>query len=671
MTHHSSAFRLLAAFTAGSLLLAGMPALAQQDNAGPVVDPPSRVGRIARLVGTVSFHAAGATDWEPAGLNLPVTSGSGIWTEPGASADVEVGDGRIVLDGGTQLEVPTLDDQTLVADENQGSLYMRVRSMAQGETITLRTPRGTVTIERPGGYVVSAGDSATPTQVTVVEGAAQFAGPGVTQELGPHRTLSVTGADTFVGSVGPEQMPAFALAVSRPLPVPIGPSAPPPAVAQMTGGDALYDTGTWDQSPEYGHVWYPPVSVGWVPYREGHWAFIAPWGWTWVDDAPWGFAPFHYGRWVQVGPRWGWIPVLPGVAIGYRPVYAPALVAFVGFGAGVAIGMSLRNPVGWVPLGPREEYRPPYRVSNTYIRNVNVTNVTNVTNITNVQRGPASYMNRGAATVVSGATMAGSQPVGRAFQSGRNVNFSVVQPLAAPSVSPTRGTVGVTPHLAQQMNLPAAPTGVPARPAAPGPTVRPQAQGGIPPLQPHNTAMPAGTQAGRPAPAPQAVRLPAAPTQGTAAGALPALRPATPAGQAPARPPVPGMISRPATPAPAAPVAPQLAGPRPVSPQAAPSRPAPPQPAAQAPRPVQQPSVPRPAQQAAPQAQTSRPMPQVVTPRSEPQAARPAPQAPVHVEAARPAPPPMQRVEPTRSAPAAQPRQESHQKSCPPNRPNC
>ena len=74
------------------------------------------------------------------------------------------------------------------------------------------------------------------------------------------------------------------------------------------------------------HVWVPRVAVGWAPYRDGHWAWISPWGWTWIDDAPWGYAPFHYGRWVNFGGNWGWVPG----PIAVRPVYAPALVVFIG-----------------------------------------------------------------------------------------------------------------------------------------------------------------------------------------------------------------------------------------------------------------------------------------------------------------------------------------------------
>src|SRR5439155_255940 len=95
----------------------------------------------------------------------------------------------------------------------------------------------------------------------------------------------------------------------------------------VIGYEDLDDNGDWRETPDYGAVWVPRgVATGWAPYRYGHWAWVEPWGWTWIDDAPWGFAPFHYGRWVYVGGGWAWVP---GHVVA-RPVYAPALVVFVG-----------------------------------------------------------------------------------------------------------------------------------------------------------------------------------------------------------------------------------------------------------------------------------------------------------------------------------------------------
>src|SRR5580704_5196144 len=148
----------------------------------------------------------------------------------------------------------------------------------------------------------------------------------------------------------------------------------------MTGYEDLDDNGDWSYVAGYGECWRPrAVVVGWAPYHYGHWAFIGPWGWTWVEDEPWGFAPFHYGRWAFVNSGWFWVP---GPVV-VRPVWAPALVAFVGGGPGFRF--SAGAGVGWFPLGPGEVFVPGYHVSRGYVNNVNITNTTvNITRVTNV-----------------------------------------------------------------------------------------------------------------------------------------------------------------------------------------------------------------------------------------------------------------------------------------------
>jgi hypothetical protein len=199
--------------------------------------------------------------------------------------------------------------------------------------------------------------------------------------------------------------------------------------------------------------------VGWSPYHYGHWAWVSPWGWTWVDDAPWGFAPFHYGRWVFVGGYWGWVPG----PIAIRPVYAPALVAFVGgrhFSLAIGIGGGVG--VGWFPLGPREVYVPSYRVSPAYVQNVNTssttvnnTYVTNVynnqmnirnTNINNTDARVSNikYVNQsvpGAVTAVPQSTFASAQSVSTAAVHVDAKQVAAAQVNNTAAVAPVRESV--------------------------------------------------------------------------------------------------------------------------------------------------------------------------------------------------------------------------------------
>src|SRR4029077_7593960 len=213
----------------------------------------------------------------------------------------------------------------------------------------------------------------------------------------------------------------------------------------MVGYQDLDDHGDWRPSGEYGNVWYPRVGPDWAPYHEGHWAWGDPWGWTLVDDEPWGYAPFHYGRWSLIEGRWGWIPGPIAVA----PVYAPALVVFVGGGPGVGGNVAL------FPLGPREVFVPSYHVSEAYVNRVNVSNTTvNQTTITNVYNTTivnnnttitnVNYVNRnarGAVTAVPQAAFASAQPVAKAAVRVTPQQLASASVNRSAAVAPTRNGV--------------------------------------------------------------------------------------------------------------------------------------------------------------------------------------------------------------------------------------
>ena len=553
-------------------------------------DPPSRVGRVALLTGTVSFRSSEQTTWDSALLNYPVTSGNSFWTEPAAVAEIEISSAHLVLDQSTEFDIGTLDDRTLVATEPQGALYMRLVWVRPGDSYQITTPRGLVTIATAGRYEIVAGDADHPTLVTVVEGNADVDIGTASLTVTPHQTASVTGTDSFGVAIVPAVNDAFLtarLASERPPPAAVIRRVTPPEIlARMTGGDALMNTGTWAPSPQYGRIWYPPVEADWVPYRHGHWGYVAPWGWTWIDAAPWGFAPFHYGRWVQDGRRWGWVPVQQGVVIAanVRPIYAPALVTFIGLAAG-AVTDARRGPdfggsVGWIPLGPQEVYRPPYRVSTNYVRNVNVTDVRNVTNVTNVTSTATTttinnYVNRSAVTVVPAAVMTASQPIATRIEPVTPRTIALARPVQAAPVQPTTATIGVTPAVAKALNLkPEAGAPPPARPAAPGPA--PELHAGGVQIVPHApTAARPGTTAAPAGRLPNAAGRPATPGGKPAAVqpvTLPRLRPVPAGGTALPASAVPSHVP-PATAVPGQPPQPAVGTTHPAQPPSAASKP--------------------------------------------------------------------------------------------------
>jgi hypothetical protein len=363
-------------------------------------DPPERAGRVSFLSGTASFRTAAAADWAPAVLNYPVTVGDHVWTDRNGRLELQLGATAIALDAYTAVSVLNLDHQIVQLRVMQGTVVARVRELAENESLEIDTPSGAITLLRPGVYrvdVPQAGDAAT---VTVRRGDAEVAAGPTAFPVHAGESAAVTGIDNPTHALRPAvALDEFEDWVSfREHRVEAGMSARyvPRAVV---GYEDLDEFGSWSVVASYGPVWFPHVRAAWVPYRFGHWAWVEPWGWTWIDDAPWGFAPFHYGRWAYVNNGWAW---LPGTIVA-RPVYAPALVAFIG-GANWRVGIGIGQPLGWFPLGPREVYVPAYQVSPVYVQAINrphvvsntVTNITtNVTNVTYVNRNVA-----GAVTVV-------------------------------------------------------------------------------------------------------------------------------------------------------------------------------------------------------------------------------------------------------------------------------
>ena len=331
-------------------------------------DPPGRVGRIGEFSGTVWMFDAEQGEWTAAQRNRPLTSGDRLSAERDARAELQIGSAMLRLDSGTELEVTELDDARVRVHLHNGSLALRLRSNASAREFAVTTAEGQFEPQSAGHYRIDRRDDGS--FGGVITGAMRFEARDSALELAAgqraelwsergvtHYSWSQLPDDRFAEWVAQQEGEYERAARSNRYVSP-----------EMTGAEDLYRYGEWDRHPEYGALWLPTmVAPGWAPYRYGHWAYVRPWGWTWIDDAPWGFAPFHYGRWVWWRDRWGWAP---GQYVA-RPVYAPALVAWIG-GPNFSIGINLGGPaVGWVPLSPREHYRPTYAVTNVYITNVN------------------------------------------------------------------------------------------------------------------------------------------------------------------------------------------------------------------------------------------------------------------------------------------------------------
>lgn len=370
----------------GLLLLGALvaPLHAQSTSNGNEADPPSRVARLSYLAGDLGLLPAGAKDWSDASINRPLTSGDRLSSGRDSRAELELGGGTLRIAGRTDMGVLDLSDRIAQVELTQGTLSLTVRRLEPGQSYEIDTPTVALVVDRPGSFRVDVQDNGQSTLVSDFGGSATVYGEHGAQRdvLGGRRyrfddsSLSavaisdIGGGDAFdAWSAERDRRYAYARSVSRRY-----------VSDDVVGYQDLDQYGDWHSTSAYGAVWFPThVDANWAPYRDGHWAYIAPWGWTWVDNSPWGFAPYHYGRWAYIDGGWGWIPG----PIAVRPVYAPALVAFVG--GGWSVGFS-SGPVGWFPLGPGEIYNPWYHCNREYYTRVNVTNirVTHITNTTTI-----------------------------------------------------------------------------------------------------------------------------------------------------------------------------------------------------------------------------------------------------------------------------------------------
>jgi hypothetical protein len=375
-------------------------------------DPPALAARISFVEGNVSLQPNGQGDWGAAARNRPTTVGDKIWADKDSRAELQAGQASIHMGSMTALSFLNLDENVMQVRVAEGVINFRVRELREGDLYEIDTPNQAFTVKQAGAFRVEVSEDGEGTRVTAIRGEGEITAGGKTYEVHAGEMAELTGADNpevQTGQAAPpdgldrwsaerdlrEDNSVSAKYVSRDVP----------------GYDDLDDNGTWNEEPDYGHVWYPStVAVDWAPYSYGYWNWVGPWGWTWVGYEPWGYAPFHYGRWAYIHNRWGWCPG----AYYARPIYGPAFVGFFGgHNWGVSVGFG--GGVGWFPLGFGEPFHPWFHCGRGFAERINVRNtvIHNTTIIHNTNYNYVNARNARAVTVASRNSFVNGERINR------------------------------------------------------------------------------------------------------------------------------------------------------------------------------------------------------------------------------------------------------------------
>lgn len=356
------------------------------------------VARISLIDGNVAVQRGDSSESLAAAINAPILGGDYVTTGRAARTEIQFdGSSQLRLGPDSQLRFTHLDTANRTVQLALGTLELRLLETDGSSEID--TPSISLRPQTRGAYRVTVSADG-QTLVTVRSGRAQVDTPQGAQDVAPGSTLVAQGsADNpsvqSVAAVAADDFDRFNAERDR---LHLRALADASFVNTDIGGvEDLATNGRWVNDGSYGRVWTPAaVGSDWAPYRDGRWVWEDGYGWTWVAAEPWGWAPYHYGSWYH-SPDYGWCWYPPRPRI-YAP-WRPALVAFIGFGAGSGFslgdgGRSFGN-VGWVPLAPNEPYHPwwgnryGYNGGPTTIIN-NVTNVTNINVYRNVRYNAVS-----------------------------------------------------------------------------------------------------------------------------------------------------------------------------------------------------------------------------------------------------------------------------------------
>ncbi len=358
------------------------PELAQNYPQGPNGEAAPRsegpapvVARISFIRGDVSTQRGDSGDWGGTSINAPVVRGDQVATGENARTEIQLDYANILrLAAHSQAKIADLTPKRIQVQIGQGYASYTMLKGSEAD-VEIDSPNVAVRPLRQGRYRVQV-NSDSETDVIVREGEAEITTPEGSTRVHAGEMIVIRGTDQpeYKVSSAPDRDDWDIWNSDRDHIVRDSESVGH-TNRYYTGVNDLDSYGHWVYVPGYGNVWQPYQEASWAPYQTGRWVWEPYYGWTWVSYEPWGWAPYHYGRWFYYRDSWCWWP--GPLYVGYRPLWSPAFVFFVGFGHRSGFGF---GSIGWFPVGPHDPFYPWYGRG---FNRVNVVNITNITVINN------------------------------------------------------------------------------------------------------------------------------------------------------------------------------------------------------------------------------------------------------------------------------------------------
>src|ERR1700722_438110 len=170
-------------------------------------DPPTRVARLSFVDGSVSFQPGGQGDWAQAMRNRPVTIGDKIWADNNSRAEIQAGQASIHLSSMTALSFLNMDDQTTQMRLAEGTIYVRVRELREGDVYEIDAPNLAFNVTEAGAFRIDVNENGDGTRVTAIRGEGEVAANGQTYTIHAGERGEFNGVDnnvTYLVTAAPE-----------------------------------------------------------------------------------------------------------------------------------------------------------------------------------------------------------------------------------------------------------------------------------------------------------------------------------------------------------------------------------------------------------------------------------------------------------------------------------